>query len=214
MLISSSFISFGLVASGARWLQGWTCQQLVWGRIHSETPNWSRHNSWKWLQRWPDTTHKEGHQVTVLREKIMHHTHFNRFFILMHSLSFASPSPLNCLPWNTSRVGLQLWFPATCHFSSIWLFLLSLTPPEFDSSPTPLADWWCQLGGDSTISSQFFSRCFLALLLNIPHLSVSKSSHSEGRLQPDPSAWSMLTGECETGVGLDLYILGIRWNSP
>lgn len=124
MLISSSSISFGLITSGARWLQGWTCQQLLWGRIHSETPNWSMNNNGKMKSEVARHTCTRQGRKSFCREIEL----WIRPILTdvpplpQHSL-LSSPPPLNSLPHITA-MGLQLCCRVAFHFSGDWLFLL------------------------------------------------------------------------------------------
>lgn len=95
--------------------------------------------------------------------------------------NFFFPFPITFFsPPNNHQAGLQLCAEPLAIFQAPWLFLLSLGLPEFDSSPTLVVDWWCQLRGDSTTSSQFFSRCFLLWFLKIPLWAIQKAVSLKG----------------------------------
>lgn len=105
MLISSSSISFGLITSGARWLQGWTCQQLLWGRIHSGTPNRSMNNSWKMNSEVAVHSAKgraESYSAERERNLWIRHILIDVFFFPLTTLSFPAPAPLIFVPPNKS----------------------------------------------------------------------------------------------------------------
>lgn len=196
MLISSSSISFGLITSGARWLQGWTCQQLLWGRIHSETPNSSMNNSWK-INSEVAVHNVQGRAESYSAEK------WRKLWIRCTLIDVSTPpqhtllpptwTPLNSLPQITAP-RLQLCCRAASHYSGVYF-----------SCPSCVGIWqfsytvgwlmmstWKRQYHQQPIFFKMFSSLFLKILSE--HFKREVTLKGITCLAPPPAGWLTVSG--------------------
>lgn len=161
--------------------------------------------------------YKAGQKVILLRnrEKIMNQAHFNWCLFFFPKLPLlSSPHPIKFPPPKLQQRGSSCAVEQGSIFQVSDYFSRPSYCQNFDSSPTLLVDWWCQLGKDSTTSSQFFQDVFFFDFKNsFWVLQKEVALKGTSSLVPQPARWLTVLENRETDELVPHSVLPVGWNN-